>query len=204
MAAEKKKQTRPAFALEKELINEEIDGEIRRNVEKQGDDTMQPDERLHNTKLLLKQYRRVAYAVKISEEELNLRVEMEHGTRLSTLEVNAMLAGMDLSNTKAESYTRTVVRSKNMLEIINNALEAVRQDPDHGELMYQILYLTYLSPQKLKNRQRILDALEGAGFSISSTTYHVYLNEAIKAIDRILWGYTARDCMEIIKKFLPD
>ena len=57
---------------------------------------------------------------------------------LSTLEVNALLAGMDLSNTKAESYTRTVVRSKNMLEIINNALEAVRQDPDHGELMYQI------------------------------------------------------------------
>lgn len=155
MAAEKKKQTRPAFALEKELINEEIDSEIRRSVEKQGDDAMQPDERLHNTKLLLKQYRRVAYAVKISEEELNLRVEMEHGTRLSTLEVNALLAGMDLSNTKAESYTRTVVRSKNMLEIINNALEAVRQDPDHGELMYQILYLTYLSPQKLKNRQPI-------------------------------------------------
>ena len=25
----------------------------------------------------------------------------------------------------------------------------------------------------------------------------------IKAIDRILWGYTARDCMEIIKQFLP-
>jgi hypothetical protein len=38
MAAEKKKQARPAFALEKELINEEIDGEIRRNVEKQGDE----------------------------------------------------------------------------------------------------------------------------------------------------------------------
>ena len=30
-----------------------------------------------------------------------------------------------------------------------------------------------------------------------------YLNMAIQAIDRILWGYTARDCMEIIKEFLP-
>lgn len=30
-----------------------------------------------------------------------------------------------------------------------------------------------------------------------------YLNLAIRAIDRILWGYTARDCMEIIKQFLP-
>ena len=33
--------------------------------------------------------------------------------------------------------------------------------------------------------------------------YHSYLNMAIRAIDRILWGYTARDCMEIIKQFLP-
>jgi len=38
---------------------------------------------------------------------------------------------------------------------------------------------------------------------MSMVTYHSYLNMAIKAIDRILWGYTARDCMEIIKQFLP-
>ena len=28
---------------------------------------------------------------------------------------------------------------------------------------------------------------------MSMVTYHSYLNMAIKAIDRILWGYTARD-----------
>lgn len=36
---------------------------------------------------------------------------------------------------------------------------------------------------------------------MSMVTYHSYLNMAIRAIDRILWGYTARDCMEIIKQF---
>ena len=138
MAVKKKKQTRPACAIEEEILKEEIEGEIRRSVEKSGEEEQSPEDRLHNTKLLLKQYRKVAYAVKISEEELNLRMEMEHGTKLSTLEVNAALAGMDLSNTKLENYTRSVVRSKNMLEIINNSLEAVRQDPEHGELMYQI------------------------------------------------------------------
>ncbi len=198
-----KHQGRPAFALEKEIVNEEIDSELHRHVENQDEDA-QPDERLHNTKLLLKQYRRVAYAVKTSEDELNLRVEMEHGTRLSTLEANAMLAGMDLSNTKVESYTRTIVRSKNMLEIINNALDAVREDPEHGELMYQILYLTYCSPQKARNREIIIASLSRVGFPISARTYHVYLKAAIKAIDRILWGYTARDCMNIVRQFLPD
>ena len=98
---------------------------------------------------------------------------------------------------------RTVIRSKNMLQIIKNALNTVRLDPDHGELMYQILYLTYFSERKLANREAILAELERIGFQMSMVTYHSYLNMAIKAIDRILWGYTARDCMEIIKQFLP-
>jgi len=37
--------------------------------------------------------------------------------RLSTLEVNADLAGVDLTGTKLESHARSVIRSKNMLEI---------------------------------------------------------------------------------------
>ncbi len=204
MPTGKKKTTRPAVEIEKEIVNDEIEGQIRRAVEKQPDQSDPDKERLHNTKLLLKQYRRVAYAVKVSEEELNLRFEMEHGTKISTLEVNAVLAGMDLSNTKLESYTRSIIRSRNMLDIINSALDAVRQDPDQGELMYQVLYLTYFIPRKLRNRDRILDALDGEGFPMSSTTYHVWLNTAIEAIDRILWGYTAKDCIEILKQFIPD
>ena len=90
-----------------------------------------------------------------------------------------------------------------MLQIIKNALNTVRLDPDHGELMYQLLYLTYFSGRKLANREAILAELERIGFQMSMVTYHSYLNMAIKAIDRILWGYTARDCMEIIKQFLP-
>jgi hypothetical protein len=205
MPVEKHRSSRPAYALEGEIIKEELEDEIKRHVGAKSDaDEDERDDRLHNTKLLLKKYRRVAYAVRIAEEELNLRMEMAHGTRLSTLEVNAELAGMDLSNTRLEGYTRSIVRSRNMLEIITSALESVRQDPDHGELMYQILYLTYFTPQKLRNRDCILTELEKAGFPLSATTYHVYLKAAIEAIDRILWGYTARDCMEIVKQFLPD
>ena len=108
-----------------------------------------------------------------------------------------------MSGSKIESYARTVIRSKNMLQIIENALDAVRKDPDHGELMYQILYLTYFTKKRLPNRDAILIELDRLGFPMSMVTYHSYLNMAIQAIDRILWGYTARDCMEIIKEFLP-
>lgn len=164
----------------------------------------QHEDHFHNTKMLLRQYRRVAYAIQMSESELNLRMELEHGVHLSTFKINAELAGIDLSNTKVESYTRSIVRSKTMLEIISHALESVRLDPDCGEKMYHVLYETYFTPLKPKNRDEILRALEKHDIPMSSTTYHVWLRTSIVALDRILWGYTARDCAEIVHDFLPD
>ena len=114
-----KKSARPAFEIEKEAVRDEIQSGLHIGVEKlnnSNDKPAKPDH-FHNTKYLLKQYRRVAYAIELSETEMNLRMEMEHGARLSTLEVNAELAGIDLSSTKLESYARSVIRSKNMLDI---------------------------------------------------------------------------------------
>ena len=195
---------RPAQELEAEVAKSEIEAGVKAGVEALSGKPVEKTQTFHNTKYLLKQYRRVAYSVKLSESELNLRVEMEHNMPLSTLEVNAELAGLDLSGTKNEGFTRSVIRSQNMLKIINEALNNVRDDPDRGDEMYQILYETYFTPRKPRNREVILIALDRAGFPMSSSTYHVRLNASINAIDRILWGYTARDCMDIIKSFLPD
>lgn len=206
MATRKKPEGKPAYGLEKEMLRTEIEDGLHAGVEKLSKNVEKStqESNFHNTKYLLKQYRRVEYAIQISESELNLRMEMAHGMQLSTLKVNADLAGIDLSGTKLEGHARSVIRSKNMLEIINSALEAVRGDPDRGELLYHVLYHTYFTKQKPRNRDQILHELDMKGYPMSSTTYHVNLNAAIKAIDRILWGYTARDCIELIKQFLPE
>ena len=126
----------PAFEIEKEALKTEIETGIQAGVDHLEAKTAKRKDadKYHNTRHLLKQYRKVAYAIQISEADMNVRMEMEHGTRLSTLEVNAELAGVDLSGSKLEGYARTVIRSKNMLQIIDNALNTVRMDPDHGEL----------------------------------------------------------------------
>ena len=194
MSENKKLDGRPAYALEKEIVRDEIDECIRTGLGiLAGRDQKQIDN-FHNTKYLLKQYRKVVYAIHVSEADLNARMEMEHGITLSAMEVNAELAGIDLSGTKLE----------NMLRIINTCLDAVRQDPDDGELHYQVLYVTYFSDRKPVNRDALLIELDRRGFPMSPTTYHKYLNESIRAIDRILWGYTARDCIELVKQFLPE
>lgn len=99
----------PVFALEKEALKTEIETGLQVGVDHLEDKPMKrkPVEKYHNTRHLLKQYRKVAYAIQISESDMNVRMEMEHGTRLSTLEVNAELAGVDLSGSKLEGYTQT-------------------------------------------------------------------------------------------------
>lgn len=206
MALNKPKDACPAFAMEQEAVRDEIESGLQAGVDILSGNTTKSDRdrNFHNTKYLLKQYRRVVYSVQMSESELNMRMEMKHGMRLSTLEVNAELAGVDLSGTKLESHARSVIRSKNMLEIIDAALNAVRDDPDRGELLYCVLYCTYFTKQKPRNREQIILELDRKGFPMSVASYHNYLNAGIKAIDRILWGYTARDCIDLIKQFLPE
>ena len=86
----KQGDARPAYSLEKEAVREEIQTGLQTGVEilagnvEKGKET----DHFHNTKYLLKQYRRVEYSIRISEADLNLRMEMQHGMRLSTLEVN--------------------------------------------------------------------------------------------------------------------
>ena len=206
MALNKPKDACPAFAMEQEAVRDEIESGLQAGVDILSGNTAKSDRdrNFHNTKYLLKQYRRVVYSVQMSESELNMRMEMKHGMRLSTLEVNSELAGIDLSGTKLESHARSVIRSKNMLEIIDAALNAVRDDPDRGELLYFVLYYTYFTKQKPRNREQIILELDRKGFPMSVASYHNYLNAGIKAIDRILWGYTARDCIDLIKQFLPE
>ena len=63
-----------------------------------------------------------------------------------------------------------------LLEIIKNALEAVRLEPAHGELLYMLLYLTYFSEPKPKNRDAILSQLDRMGYPMSVSSYHNNLN----------------------------
>ena len=158
--------------------------------------------RLHDTKYLLKQYRSVEYSIRLSKSDLEDRSKSEYGVALSTLRTNAELAGMDLSNTKIESYTRSVMRSMQMLEIINRALLAIKDHPMHGERMYYTVYFTFVSKKRYPSREAILKEIDELGYHMSVTSYHRYLNLGIRELDRLLWGYTSADCVEIMNSFL--
>lgn len=123
----------PAFEIEKEALKTEIETGIQAGVDHLEAKTAKRKDadKYHNTRHLLKQYRKVAYAIQISEADMNVRMEMEHGTRLSTLEVNAELAGVDLSGSKLEGYVWDKAkedRTKEKAIFIDEAWELIGDD----------------------------------------------------------------------------
>lgn len=72
--------------IDKALSQQEIESGVQAGLAHlSGKEARKPEDHFHNTKHLLKQYRRVLYSVSISEEDLNLRVEMEHGSQCRLL-----------------------------------------------------------------------------------------------------------------------
>jgi len=69
----------PAFEIEKEALKTEIETGIQAGVDHlEAKTTKRKDaDKYHNTRHLLKQYRKVAYAIQISEADMNVRMEME-------------------------------------------------------------------------------------------------------------------------------
>jgi len=162
--------------------------------------------RFHDTKRLLKQYRRISYSIMMSEAEFCNRVSDEYGIEATPFQVNAEMAGIDLSNTKLENYAHCIAKNRMMLDVLDSSLKLLRSDPENGELMYQVLYLTYFTPQKQKNVEQVMQVLFNQGFPMSQSSYFNYLNSALKAYDKILWGYTSRDTMEVLRERIdhPD
>lgn len=182
------------------------------NTERKNDqivpqETMVDKEKIyHNTRFLLRKYRDVAFAVQSAEIDLAARTMDKYGTPLTTLKVNAELAGIDLTGTKAESHARSLTRSKEMLAVLQTAAECVKKYPRKGEVFHRILYLTYFDPKE-RNREEILRELTKEGEGMSMKTYSKYLKQAILVLDGLLWGYDTADCRsaveEVLKSYQP-
>ena len=73
-----------------------------------------------------------------------------------------------------------------------------------GEQYYWILYYTFLSPQKPNSTNEILEKLRSHISNISYRTYYRKRHKAIESLSTILWGYTAKETIEILNEFFPE
>lgn len=165
--------------------------------------SMTEDPRYHDTWKLLKKYRDVVWSMELSVQQVKSKFRIEFDCSIEEFLDSIYMAGADLSGTDLEHHAKCIERSHKMLSLLENAVNLLRTKHKNGEAYYWLLYFTYLSPQKLRNVEEIIDQLRPHIRDISFSTYYRRRKEAVEALSSVLWGYTSQDSLRILEQFFP-
>lgn len=162
------------------------------------------DSRYHDTWRLLKKYRDVVWSMELSVQQLKKEFETEYGSSVDDYLDSVYMAGADLSGTQIEDHARCIERSRKMLSLVCGAADLLRTKHQNGETYYWILYYTYLSPQKIDNINNIIEYLQPYIRDFSRATYYRKREKAVELLSSILWGYSSKDCLELLSELFPS
>ena len=133
----------------------------------------------HNTQMMLKHYRDIVWALECFPEQV--AEELDHPLK----DLDALLSMVDtqlaMGNTRLEHRMLSIKQSRLLLDRINDALTVLRQKPGNGETMYNIIFQTFVTPDKLTH-QEILYRLD-----ISDRHYYRLRQQTVNILSIRLW-----------------
>ena len=175
-----------------------------KKLKKQPQEDFTQNPMYHNTWKLLQKYRDVVWSLELSVQQIRNNFEIEYGTNIEDFLDSMYLIGADLAGTDIEHHAKCIERSFKMLKLVDSAIELLRTKHKNGEMYYWVLYYSFLCPQQLRNVEEIIEKLRPHVRDLSYRTYYRRRVEAIDAFGSVLWGYTSKDCKEILERFLPE
>jgi len=134
----------------------------------------------HNTQLMLQNYRNITWALECFPTSIAEELDQPLSDLDALLSLVSAEIGMD--NIRLENRLLSIQRSRLLLDRVNEALTVLRQKPGNGELMYKLIYETYITPDKLTHAD-ILYRLH-----ISSRHYYRLRQQAINILSIRLWA----------------
>lgn len=158
----------------------------------------------HDTWMLLKKYRDVVWSLELSVQQVRSRFQIEYGSKVDEFLESIYCAGADIGGSEIERHAKSIERSRNMLKLLDSSIALLREKHKYGEEYYWLLYYTFLSPHKLLNVEEIIEKLRPHIRDISLRTYYRRRREAIEALSSVLWGYTAKDSLDVLEHFFPE
>lgn len=166
--------------------------------------TPEEDPRFHDTYQFLKRYRDATYSLKVVVHQLENQFQIEYGTSIDDFLDSIYAAGADLGGSDIEERAKSIKRSNKMLKLLDSSVDLLRSSHKYGEQYYWVLYYSFLSPQELKNTDEIIEKLVPHIDNISYRTFYRKRKAAIEALSAILWGFTARETLDLLNKFFPE
>ena len=94
---------------------------------------------------------------------------------------------ISMGNKKLESRMAGVQKSRILLDRVNEALTVLKKKPENGELLYNLIYQTFITPEKLSLTD-ILYRLD-----LSPRHYYRLRSQAITILSIRLWAAPAKD-----------
>jgi hypothetical protein len=139
----------------------------------------------HNTELLLKHYKNIAWMIECFPDTIAEELEQPFQN------VDEMIERLDLEitlgNYKIENRLASIRKTRLVLDRINEALTVLKKKPEDGERLYDLIYLTYITPETL-NHNDILYRM-----NLSSRHYYRLREQAINIISIRLWAAPNKD-----------
>jgi len=137
-------------------------------------------EAYHNTLLLLSNYRNILWQ---TDSELDtIAAELN----LPLQKLDAVLSSIDaeigMENRRLELRLERLAKTRQLLDRINDALTTLKYKPDNGPLLYDLIFLTYISEEKL-HQTDVLYRL-----NISRRHYYRLKEQAVSIISLRLWS----------------
>lgn len=137
----------------------------------------------HNTQLLLQHYRDITWMLECFPA--NIAEELDKPMSDLDALLSLISSEVELDNRKLESRLKSVQRSRLLLDRFNEALSILKQKPGNGQIMYNIIYQTYIVPEKLTHNDIIYR------LDISTRHYYRMRQQAINILSIRLWAAPA-------------
>lgn len=134
----------------------------------------------HNTLLLLKHYRDIVWAMNSIPTEL----KQELNVPLSDLDglIDRLDTEMSLENVEMENRLKTILKSRLLIDRLNEAVSVLKNKPTDGDILYEIIYRTYIGPKPNSVTDLIMD------MNMTRRRYYRFRNMAIELISIKLWS----------------
>lgn len=162
------------------LVNGQVSEETRQGAVKE-----KKKNSYHNTMMLLQHYRTIVWVMECFPET----IEAELDSPFESLD--ALLSRVDaevaMGNKRLENRLEEARKSRMLIDRVNEALTVLKKKPENGEKLYQLIYLTYIAPERL-NHTELLYRLD-----ISSRHYYRLRQQAITILSIRLWSAPGAD-----------
>mgnify|MGYP005763362659 CR=1 FL=1 len=134
----------------------------------------------HNTELLLKNYRNIAWMLECFPDAI--AEELDKPFKRTDEMIDKLDVELAMGNRKLENRMEGLRKTRLVLDRINEALTVLKRKPGDGERLYELVYLTYISSESLSHQDLIYR------LNLSTRHYYRLRESAIEIISLRLWS----------------